>query len=78
MSFESVFCMKTTKGRLFKKYLEKRKSRARFCLSLGWLHISEKKNIENCNSVGAGAQNIGRVVSFWPNFDPNFTELWRA
>ena len=43
MSFESVFCMKTTKGRLFKKYLEKRKSRARFCLSLGWLHISEKK-----------------------------------
>ena len=43
MSFESVFCMKTTKGRLFKKYLEKRKSRARFCLSLGWLHVSEKK-----------------------------------
>ena len=42
-SFESVFCMKTVKSRLFKKYLKRRKSRARFCLSLGWLHISEKK-----------------------------------
>ena len=29
------------------------------------------------NSVGAGAQNIGKVVSFWPNFDPNFTDIWR-
>ena len=42
-SFESVFSMKTVKRRLFKKYLERRKSRARFCLSLAWLHISEKK-----------------------------------
>ena len=37
--------------------------------------ISVKKNIEICNSVG---QNIGKVVSFWPNFDPNFTDIWRA
>ena len=43
MSFESVFCMKTVQSRLFKKYLKRRKSRTRFCLSLGWLHISEKK-----------------------------------
>ena len=42
-SFESVFCMKIVKSRLFKKYLKGRKSRARFCLSLGWLNISEKK-----------------------------------
>ena len=70
--------MKTAKGRLFKKYLERRKSRARFSLSLGWLHISEKKIVENCNSVGAGAQNIGRVVSFCPNSHPNFTDTWRA
>ena len=28
---------------LFKKYLKGKKSRACFCLSLGWLHISEKK-----------------------------------
>ena len=45
-SFESVFCMKTVKSGLFKKYLERRKSRARFCLSLGWLHISEKKSLK--------------------------------
>ena len=59
--------MKTVKSRLFKKYLERRKSRPRFCLSLGWLYISEKKITENCNSVGAGAQNIGKVVRFDPN-----------
>ena len=76
-SFESVFCMKTVKNRLLRKYLERRKSRARFCLSLGWLHISEKK-MKNCNFVDTGAQNIGIVVSFLPNFDPNFTDIWRA
>ena len=46
------------------------------CLLVGY--ISAKKIIENCNSVGAGTQNIGKVVSFWPNFDPNFTDIWRA
>ena len=70
--------MKTVKSRLFKKYLKRRKSWARFCLSLGWLNISEKKNIENCNSVGSGAQKIGKVVSFWPNFDPNFPDIWKV
>ena len=69
--------MKTVKSRLFKKYLKRRKSRARFCLSLGWLNVSEK-NIGNYNSVGAGAHKVGKVVSFWPNFDPNFTDIWRA
>ena len=70
--------MKTVKSRLFKKYSERRKLQARFCLSLGWLHISEKKIIENFNSVGAGDQNIRKLVSFWPNFDLNFTDFWRA
>ena len=41
--FESVICMKTVKSRLFKKYLKRRKSQARFGLPLGWLHIREKK-----------------------------------
>ena len=45
------------------------------CLVVGY--ILEKKIIEKCNSVGAGAQNKGMVVSFWPNFDPNFTDIWR-
>ena len=69
--------MKTVKSRLFKKYLKRRKSRAQFCLSLGWLNVSEK-NIGNYNSVGAGAHKVGKVVSFWPNFDLNFIDIWRA
>ena len=28
-----------------------------------------KKNIENYNSVSAGAHKVGKVVSFWPNVD---------
>ena len=28
-----------------------------------------EKIIENCNSVGAGAHKVGKVVRFWPNFD---------
>ena len=75
-SFERVFCIET-RSRLFQKISEKRKLQARSCLSLGWLHINGK-NIENGNSVGAGAHKVGKVVSFWPNFDPNFTDIWRA
>ena len=35
--------MKTVKSRLFKKYFKRKISWARFCLSLGWLNVSEKK-----------------------------------
>ena len=69
--------MKTVKSRLFKKYFKRRKSRAPFCLSLGWLNINEK-NIENYNSVGAGALKVGKVVSFRPNFDHNFPDIWKV
>ena len=48
--------MKTVKSR-FKKYLKRKKW---FCLPLGWLHISEKKIIENFNSVGAEAHKVGK------------------
>ena len=41
-------------------------------------YISMKKNIDNCNSVGAEAHKVGKVASFWPDFDPNFTDVWRA
>ena len=47
------------KSRSFKKYLKRRKLRARFCLSLGWLHISGK-TIENFSYVGAGAHKLGK------------------
>ena len=41
------------------------------------LVISEKKIIENCNSVGAGAHKGGKVASFWSDFDLNFTDIWK-
>ena len=45
----------------------------RFCLSLGWLNISEKKLLKT--AIGAVAHKVGKVVSFWLNFDPNFTDI---
>ena len=55
---------------------EEKRGHSFVCLLVSY--ISTKKNIENCNSVGAGTQNVGKIVSFWPNFDPNFTDIWRA
>ena len=74
--FERGFCMETVKSKLFKKYLKKRKSRSRFCLLIGYMSL--KKNLENFNSVGAGANKVGQVVSFCISFDPNFTNIWKA
>ena len=74
-SFESVFCMKTVKSRLFKKYLKKWKLRALFCWSFAWLNISEKRIIELYNSVSAGTHKVGKVISLWPSFDPNSSDL---
>ena len=69
--------MKTVKSRLFKKYLKRRKSWARFCLPLGWLNISEKQLLKT-TIVSAEAHKVGKVVSLWPNFDPNFPNIWRV
>ena len=60
----------------YSKNIWKNREHGFVCLLVGY--ISVKKIIVNCNSVGAGAQNVGKVVSFWPNFDPNFTVIWRA
>ena len=39
-------------------------------LFVSWLaKYNWKTIIENYNSVGAGAQKVGIVVSFWPNLD---------
>ena len=69
-SFESAFCIKTAKIRLFKEYLKRRNLQAWgfVCLLVGYISM-KKKITENCNSVGAGAHKVGKVVSFWPNFD---------
>ena len=46
------------------------------CLLVGY--ISVKKIIENCSSVGAGAHEVEKVVRFWPNADPHFSDIWRV
>ena len=37
-----------------------------------------KKFIEHYNSAGAGAHKLGKVVVLWPNFDPNFSDIWKV
>ena len=64
--------MKTVKSILFKEYLKKRKSRARLCLSIGWLNITEKKNIKHYNSLGAGAHKVEKAVF------PNILDIWKV
>ena len=45
-------------------------------LFVSWLSTYQgEKIIENCNSIGTGAQNVEKAVSFWPNFDPNFAKV---
>ena len=49
-------------------------------MCLGLLHIS-KKIIENCNSVGAEARKVGKIVSFGPTLTlslPIFGELKKS
>ena len=60
----------------YSKNIWKEKNRGHGFVLLLVGYISVKKIIENCNSVGAGAHKVGKVVSFWPNFDPNFTDIW--
>ena len=48
-------------------------------LFFSWLaKYQSKKNIEHYNYVGAGAHRIGKVVCPWPNFDPNFLDIWKV
>ena len=56
------------------------KACAHFCLRLG-SHLNEKKKKKkkknrNYNSVSAGANKIGKILSLWPNFDPYFPKIW--
>ena len=67
--------MKTVKSRLFKKYLKRRKSRARFCLSFRWLHISEKILLKTSILLVQELIKSEEVLRFWPNFDLNFTDI---
>ena len=59
----------------YSKNIRKEEIVVRFCLSLGWLYISTNKLLKNCNSVGAGAQKVGKIVSLWPNFTLYFMDI---
>ena len=59
----------------YSKNFWKEENRGRSFVCFLVSYISVKKIIENSDSVGAGAQNIRKVVSFWPNFDLNFTTI---
>ena len=62
----------------YSKNILKEENRGHGFVCLLVCYISVKNINENCNSVGAEAQNIGKVVIIWPNFDPNFTDICRA
>ena len=52
--------MKTVKSRLFKKYFKRSNSRTRFFPLVGYMSV--QTIIKNCNSVGAGAHKMGKIV----------------
>ena len=56
----------------YSKNIWKEENRGHGFLSFLVSHISVKKIIENCISVGAGPEIVGKKVSFWPNSDPNY------
>ena len=37
-----------------------------------------KKIIENDNPIDARAHKVEKAVSLWPNFDPNFHDIWKV
>ena len=76
-SFESSFCMKKLKIDYSKNiWKEENRGHGFVCLLVGYMSV--KKNIEYWNSVGAGAHKVRKVVGLWPNFVPNFPDIWKV
>ena len=70
--------MELTSTLIIRKIFERKKI-AGTVLFVSWLAMYKSKTIiENWNSVGAGVHEVAKVVSFCPNFDPNFTDIWRV
>ena len=66
--------MKIVKSRLFKKYLNGKKSWHGFVC---WLaKYKSKKVIEHHNSVDAQAHKVVKVISLFSNFYANFSDIW--
>ena len=48
-------------------------------LFVSWLAKYQwKEIIEHYNFVGAGAHKVEKVVSLGPNFDSNFSDIWKV
>ena len=48
-------------------------------LFVSWLAKYQwRKIIEDYNSVGAESHKVGKTVSLWPNFDPNFPDICKV
>ena len=62
---------------IIQKLIEKKKI-AGMVLFVSRLAKYKWKKIKNYNAVSAGAHKVGKVVSFWPNFDPNFPDIWKV
>ena len=57
--------------------LKRRKSWARFCLSLGWVHINANKLLKTAILLVQEAYKIGKNA-FWPKFEPYFLDFQKA
>ena len=65
-ALEAYFAWKHLKVDYSKNIWKEKNCRHGFvCLLVGYMSV-KKKNVENCNSVGAGADNVRKVVVFGP------------
>ena len=69
--FESVFCMKTVKSRLFKKNLKKKKIAGTVLFVSRLAKYKWTKFFKNYNAVGGGAHKVGKAV-----FAPTLTQIF--
>ena len=66
--------MGTVIGRFKINWKEENRGHGSICLFVDYKSF-KIKIIENCNSVGPGDHKVEKVVSFWPNFSANFTDI---
>ena len=83
MSVENVFCMKTVKVDYSKNIWKEENCRHSFvCPVVGYISVKKKKK-EKKTAILLVEEliKVGKVVSFWPKFDPNFpfiSKVWKG
>ena len=76
--FSNHIFSENSQKQIIQKIFEKKKNASTVFLSLGYMHFSEKKTIENQITGGAGARNVENLVRFLSNFDPYFPSIRRV